>query len=77
MNPMNFLQLKPAWERFKTNHPKLLSFVKAASRDAFLDEGSLIEITVTNSTGKTMSANVRVKADDLEFLGGLKQMLES
>ena len=51
--------------------------MKTASRDSFLDEGSLIEITVTNSAGKTMSANVRVKKDDLEFLGGLKQMLES
>ena len=77
MNPMNFLQLKPSWDRFKVNHPKLLAFVKTASRDSFLDEGSLIEITVTNSAGKTMSANVRVKKDDLEFLGGLKQMLES
>ena len=33
MNPMNLLQLKPAWNQFKANHPKMLSFVKAASRD--------------------------------------------
>ena len=53
MNPMNLLQLKPAWNQFKANHPKMLSFVKAASRDGVMDEGTLIEITVTSSTGQT------------------------
>ena len=76
MNPMNFLALKPSWEKFRTNHPKMISFVKTASRESFLDEGSLIEIKVTNSSGKTMAANIRVKKDDIEFLGGLKNALE-
>ena len=65
MNPMNLLQLKPYWSRFKANHPKLVSFVKTASDERFLDEGSLIEITVTNSQGKKMSANLRVRQDDI------------
>ena len=73
MNPMNFLALKPSWEKFRTNHPKMISFVKTASRESFLDEGSLIEIKVTNSSGKTMAANIRVKKEDIEFLGGLKK----
>ena len=77
MNPMNLLQLKPYWSRFKANHPKLVSFVKTASDERFLDEGSLIEITDTNSQGKKMSANLRVRQDDMDFLGGLKDMLES
>ena len=76
MNPMNFLALKPSWEKFRTNHPKMISFVKTASRESFLDEGSLIEIKVTNSSEKTMAANIRVKKEDIEFLGGLKNVLE-
>ena len=76
MNPMLLLQLKPAWEQFKGNHPKLLNFVKATSRDNFIDEGSLIEISVTNSSGKTISSNVRVRKDDLAFLSALKEVLE-
>ena len=68
MNPMNLLQLKPAGNQFKANHPKMLSFVKAASRDGVMDEGTLIEITVTS--------NIRVKQSDLEFLGALKDALE-
>lgn len=76
MNPMYLLQLKPAWEQFKKNHPKLVNFVKAASKDGFMDEGSLIEISITNSQGKTISSNVRIKQMDLDFLNTLKSAME-
>ena len=76
MNPMLLLQLKPAWEQFNTNHPKLMNFVKAASKDGFMDEGTLIEISITNSSGKTIASNVRVKQEDLTFLTTFKSVLE-
>ena len=76
MNPMLLLQLKPAWEQFKTNHPKLMNFVKAASKDGFMDEGTLIEISITNSSGKTIASNVRVKQEDLTFLTTFKSVLD-
>ena len=76
MNPMLLLQLKPAWEQFKTNHPKLMNFVKAASKDGFMDEGTLIEISITNSSGKTIASNVCVKQEDLTFLTTFKSVLE-
>ena len=41
-----------------------------------MDEGTLIEITITSSTGQTISSNIRVKQSDLEFLGALKDALE-
>ena len=66
MNPMNLLQLKPALDRFKGNHPKLLQFIRAASRDGVVDEGALVEIHITTS----------VQQSDLEFLKGLKDMME-
>ena len=76
MNPMLLLQLKPAWEQFKTNHPKLMNFVKAASKDGFMDEGTLIEISITNSSGKTIASNVRVKQEDRTFLTTFKSVLQ-
>ena len=76
MNPMLLLQLKPAWEQFTPNHPKLMNFVKAASKDGFMDEGTLIEISITNSSGKTIASNVRVKQEDLTFLTTFKSVLE-
>lgn len=76
MNPMFLLQLKPAWEQFKEHHPKLVNFVKAVSIDGFMDEGSLIEISITNSVGKTISSNVRIRQEDLDFLNTLKNAME-
>lgn len=74
MNPMAVLQLKPAWEQFKSNHPKLSAFARAASRDGFIDEGTLVEINITNSSGQTISSNVRIKQEDLEFFQAAKNI---
>lgn len=74
MNPMSILQLKPAWEQFKSNHPKLSAFARVASRDGFIDEGTLIEINITNSSGQTISSNMRVKQEDLEFFRAAKDI---
>ena len=76
MNPMNLLQLKPALDRFKGNHPKLLKFIRAAARDGVVDEGTLVEITITTSEGKTLSSNIRVRQSDLEFLRALKDIAQ-
>ena len=77
MNPFNLLQLKPSWERFKFNHPRLLPFLKAATAESFIDQGTLIEINVINSTGSTISSNVRINSDDMEFLQSFKNILNS
>ena len=75
INPMNLLQLQPSWEKFKGNHPKLLSFIKRIGKPDYMEEGSLIEITITNTQGQKLSANVRVKQDDLEFLRGIREAM--
>ena len=41
-----------------------------------MDEGTLIEISITNSSGKTIASNVRVKQEDLTFLTTFKSVLE-
>ena len=77
MNPMELLQLKSAWDTFKANHHKLISFAKTVSKENFLDEGSLIELTVTNSSGEAKTANIRVKREDMEFLRRIQEMFEN
>ena len=77
MNPMELLQLKSAWDTFKANHPKLISFAKTVSKENFLDEASLIELTVTNSSGAAKTANIRVKREDMEFLRRIQEMFEN
>lgn len=76
MNPMNLLQLKPAWVQFRSNHPKLIQFIRASAREGVMDEGTLIEISITTSAGKSLSSNIRVRQSDLEFLRALKDMME-
>lgn len=66
-------QLKAGIDRFRMNHPKFPLFLKAVSQEA-LKEGTLIEINVTTPEGKTYCSNVRLKADDMEFIESLKNM---
>ena len=67
MNPMDLFRLAEARRRFNRNHPKFAPFLKAA-KEAALQEGSVIEISVTPPGGDPIVTNLRVQADDLELL---------
>lgn len=75
MNPMKLLQLKSAWERFKGNHPKFPKYLSAVYQRG-VKEGSLIEFKVTTPEGEELSANVRLKADDMELFKELTDMFQ-
>lgn len=66
-------QLKAGIDRFQLNHPKFPLFLKAVSQEA-LKEGTLIEINVTTPEGQTYCSNLRLKADDMEFINSIKSM---
>ena len=76
---MNFNQIammqkmKEGLDRFRIKHPKFPLFLKAVSQEALM-EGTVIEITVTTPEGKNYCSNVKLKADDMEFLDSLKSM---
>ena len=74
MNLMNIMQVKEAWNVFKSNHPKFPLFLKAASENA-IKEGSMIEIQVTSPEGKTLTTNLKLKASDLELMEQLKNIV--
>ena len=40
-----------------------------------IDEGSVLEVTLTTSTGKTLCTNLRVTAEDLQSVRELRQQL--
>lgn len=73
MNPRRMLELANLQQKFKKNHPKVFPFLKAASEKA-LQDGSIIEISVTTPEGKMMRTNLKVKPEDLEILEELKKM---
>lgn len=67
INPMSLLKYKNAWDKFTANHPKFPLFLKAVSQNA-LKEGTLIEINITTSDGKSYSSNLKIKPEDIELL---------
>lgn len=74
LNQLAMLQkLKSGMDRFRANHPKFPMFLKAISQDG-LKEGTVIEINVTTPEGKNYCSNVKLNADDMDFIETLKNM---
>lgn len=66
MNPMKLMQIRGMADKFKQNHPRIPDFFNAVAKQ--VDEGSVIEMTLTTSEGRTLRANIRVNADDMALL---------
>lgn len=74
LNQLTMLQqLKSGMDHFRANHPKFPMFLKAVSQDG-LKEDTIIEINVTTPEGKNYCSNVKLNADDMEFIETLKNM---
>lgn len=71
MNPMSIMRLKPLFEKFRNNHPKVPLFFAAASQS--VGEGSVIEIKVTAPDGKNLVTNMKVTSDDLVLIAELRE----
>ena len=71
MNPMAMLKAKKSWETFCGNHPRFPAFMQAVQA-AGIQEGTIIEVSVTTPAGKTMTTNVRLTASDMQAFNDLK-----
>ena len=60
MNPMALMKLMSAKNKFNANHPKVGAFFKAAFGSG-LQEGTILELTVTKPDGEKMTTNLKVK----------------
>ncbi|MDO4267214.1 MAG: hypothetical protein Q4C73_01980 [Eubacteriales bacterium] len=72
MNPMKLLQLKSAWDRFKSHHPRFPRFLSAA-RQKGISEGTVIAVTITWPDGHELSSNVRLNQDDIALFRELSE----
>ena len=71
MNAASIMKLMSAKNQFSKNHPKFEAFLKNVfSRK--IEEGTVIEITVTRSGEAPVTANIKVLQSDLELLEELK-----
>lgn len=72
MNPMALMKIKGMMETFCKNHPKVPMFLQSAGQN--INEGSVIEISVTTAQGKNLCTNMKVTAEDLELVEQLKNL---
>ncbi len=73
MNPATLMKIMNAKNKFTANHPKFVAFLNAAfSRP--MEEGTLIEITLTRPGEEPMTTNMKVQQADLELFEELKQL---
>lgn len=76
MNAAAMIKLMGAKKNFEKNHPKFSAFVKRMLERG-IDEGTVLEVTVTRPGEAPIRANIKVQTSDLELLRGLKEMSES
>jgi len=75
MNPMMLMKLMNAKKKFVENHPKFEAFVKAVFMSGgSIQEGTIIEITVTKPGEKPISTNLKVLQSDLELMDELRNL---
>lgn len=75
MDPLQLLKMKGMWDKFTARHPKFPAFLKAAGQGA-IEEGTVIEISITTAEGKKISSNLKVKAEDMEMFEILKKSVK-
>lgn len=71
INPSVIMKMKSAWDKFTVNHPKVQPFLVAAGNN--IEEGTIIEIAITNSIGEKITTNMRITQSDMDLFSSLKE----
>ena len=73
MNPAAMMKIMNAKNKFTANHPKFVSFLSTAfSRK--IEEGTIIEITMTRPGEEPMTTTMKIQQSDLELFEELKEL---
>lgn len=70
IDPIKLMKLKSAIGGFQSRHSKFVNFIHAMSSQC-MNEGTIIEVNVTTPDGKRYVSNMKVSAEDVEFLSNL------
>lgn len=73
MNPTSILKLLSAKAQFERSHPKFMAFMQKVLSGP-VEEGTVIEVTVTRPGGEPLTANIKVQQTDLELIAQLKEL---
>lgn len=70
IDPIKLMKLKSSIGAFQARHSKFVNFIHTMSKQC-MQEGTIIEVNVTTSDGKKYVSNMKVSAEDVEFLSSL------
>ena len=73
-HPAKFLQFKKQYTAFTGRHPKFMRYL-AYITDYYMEEGTVLDLTVTDAAGKSLHGNARLTAEDAAFLRQVKELL--
>lgn len=73
INPMKLMKLRERWNIFRKQHPKVVAFLSRISKDGSISEGAVVELRITDASGKTSATNMRVSKEDAETIRMLYQ----
>ena len=73
-NPAKLLQLKKQYSAFLERHPKFMRYL-AYITDNYMEEGTVMDVTVTDTQGRSLHGNAKLTAEDVAFLKEVRQML--
>ena len=73
MNPAAAIRILQAKNKFGANHPKFMAFLKQVLVSG-VEEGTIIEVTVTKPDGEPVTSNIRVTAEDMALFNSMKDL---
>ena len=73
MNLAAMMKLMAAKNKFESNHPKFFAFIKAVFSRG-IEEGTVIEVTVTRPGESPVTTNMKIQQSDMELMQELKSM---
>ena len=76
MNPLNIVKILSLKSAFEKRHPKAVAFVNRELMTA-VPEGTILELSLTRPGEQTVTANLKITAEDLEMLQELKNLSQS
>lgn len=75
MNPASIIKIMKAKDKFTNNHPRFAAFLQLVFSSK-LEEGTIIEITVTKPNENPITTNMKVLQSDLELFNELKEIVK-
>lgn len=73
INPASLMKIMSAKNKFTANHPKFAAFLSAVFSGG-VEEGTIIELTVTKPGQNPVTTNIKVQQSDLELLKELREL---